>query len=71
MTDVTVGTLEAKEAEAKELIREGLKHGLPRNVIIKRVRDHTGVNEMWLEAQMDYIERYKIAKKESLRRGAV
>ena len=71
MTDVTVGTLEAKEAEAKELIRKGLNQGVPRRIIIKRVRDHTGVNEMWLEAQMDYIETYKVAKKESLRRGAV
>jgi len=69
MTEVTIGDLERKEAEAKELIRKGLKYGLPRNVIIKRVRDHTGVNEVWLEAQMDYIETYKIAKKESLRRG--
>ena len=68
---VTVGTLEAKEAEAKALIRKGLKQGVPRNIIIKRVRDHTGVNEMWLEAQMDLIEKYKIAKKESLRRGAL
>ena len=71
MGDVTVGDLEKKEAEAKELIRKGLKHGLPRNIIIKRVQDHTGVNEMWLEAQMDHLEMYKIAKKESLRRGAL
>ncbi len=71
MSELTVGDLERKEAEAKALIRKGLKQGVPRSIIIKRVRDQTGVNEMWLEAKMDCIERYKIAKKESLRRGAL
>lgn len=71
MTDVTVGDLERKEAEAKSLLRQGLDQGVPRNIIIRRVRDHTGVNEQWLEAQMDLIERYKMAKKESLQRGAI
>lgn len=71
MTDVTVGDLERKEAEAKSLLRQGLDQGVPRNIIIRRVRDHTGVNEQWLEAQMDHIERYKMAKKESLQRGAI
>jgi len=70
MTDVTVGDLERKEAEAKSLLRQGLDQGVPRNIIIRRVRDHTGENEQWLEAQMDHIERYKMAKKESLQRGA-